>query len=77
MGAIRIDVNILVHTWGQVFIVQAWKADTVTQVWPNILSKESRSLEGLKLEAYFIQDEEILKSRGKKSAVNLNTWLLS
>ena len=48
MGAIRIDVNILVHTWGQVFIVQAWKADTVTQVWPNILSKESRSLEGLK-----------------------------
>ena len=30
-----------------------------------------------KLEAYFIQDEEILKSRGKKSAVNLNTWLLS
>lgn len=25
---------------GQMFIVQAWKANIVTRVWPNILSKD-------------------------------------
>lgn len=33
-------ISILVHMCGQMFIVQAWKANTVTRVWPNIWKRD-------------------------------------